>query len=120
MVEQFQRFFNLSLEEREKTLEKAVLTRQEKAEIQRTLDQFARLDPTQRAVCLRSFARFTNLSEWDQAQFLKNASRWQSMTPEERRSWRRFLAEVTTLTPPGSEVPPLPPRPRANEPSPLP
>jgi len=109
MVNQFQRFFTLTPKEQEKALGRVPLSEREKAEIQETLDQFAELEPGQRSICLRSYARFASLSSQERIQFLRNAELWQEMSPEDRRSWRRLLADIQVLTPPGIGNPPLPP-----------
>ena len=42
-------------------------------------------------------------------EFLRNAARWQAMSPEERQTWKRL---VQTLPPMPPEVPSFPPFPR--------
>jgi len=73
----------------------------ERAEIQKTLDAFARLSPADRLECVQSFQRFANMSREERSSFLRNAARWQQLTPEERAAWRDLV----------TKLPPMPPEP---------
>ena len=69
---------------------------------------FAKLPSVQRQVCIDSFRKFANMTPEQQLQFLKNAERWQAMTPSERETWRTLVTKLPPL-PPGFGVPQLPP-----------
>jgi hypothetical protein len=48
----------------------------------------------------------------ERQQFLKNAERWQTLSPNERQQWRALVAKLAT--------PPLPPMPGGKSTPPLP
>jgi Protein of unknown function (DUF3106) len=105
MLGRFNHFFELTPEEKEKALR--TLSDPERRQIQKTLKAYERLQPSQRAACIRALGKFTSLSLAERQQFLKNAERWQAMTPAERQAWRDV---VRTIPPPLPNVmPPLPP-----------
>jgi hypothetical protein len=80
----------------------------ERAEIQRTLDAFARLTPADRQKCVQSFQRFATMSPEERASFLRNAARWQQLTPEERATWRDLVTKLPPMPPEPILTPPLP------------
>jgi hypothetical protein len=103
IVQHFSQYFDLTPPEQARTL--STLSEPERAEIDKTLQSFRKLSPAQRGQCLRSFQKLVSLSPAERQEFLKNAERWEQMTPTERESWRNL---VSTL----SHEPPLPPGPR--------
>jgi len=105
----FNRLFELTPDEKEETLN--TLPETERAQMEDTLKAFNHLPPQQREVCLRSYTKFAGMTAGEQAEFLKNAERWSTLTPEERQSWRELVNQVPIWpvgwTPPSP--PPLPP-----------
>lgn len=103
--EQFNRFFELPRAEREKTLQ--VLSETDRREMEKTLAAFAKLPPAQREVCIESFRKLANLEPKERQQFLRNAARWQAMSPEERQQWKVLVTHLPP-TPQLTVPPPLP------------
>jgi hypothetical protein len=93
-------FFGLTPEEKTEALAK--LSEAERRQTEATLRIFEKLTREQRDQCIRAFGAFSRLSAEEQRQFLKNAERWQAMTPAERQEWRDLVRDVPQL-------PPLPP-----------
>ena len=106
MSRQFHQFFELPPKEKEKTLE--TLPEAERREMEKTLLAFEKLPPAQRQRCIESFGKFASMTAEEQAQFLKNAERWQAMSLRERATWRSLVKALPPL-PPGLNKPPLPP-----------
>jgi hypothetical protein len=114
---QFNRFFELTPVEKQKTLN--TLSDTERAQMEKTLQSFDKLPPAQRAQCIRGFTKFAGMNPAERAEFLKNAERWSQLPPRERQAWRDLVAQVP-LWPPLPQTlikPPLPPRPPAQSPS---
>ena len=103
MCDRFQRYFDLSPNEKEKTL--SALSEAERREMEDTLRAFQKLTPEQRRVCLASFGKFASLTSNERALFLKNAERWKEMSPDDRRTWRTLVTSLPPL-PPGFGEPP--------------
>ena len=103
--EKFNRFFELPQEEQQKTLR--VLSEAERHEMERTLAAFSKLPAAQRRLCVESFKRFSNLSPSERGEFLRNATRWQAMSPEERQQWKTLVNHLPP-TPDATPVPPTP------------
>jgi hypothetical protein len=59
------------------------------------------------------------LSPEERQLFLRNAEKWEQMTPAERQSWRNLVNTLTLLPVPPSRLAPRPPLPPAFKP-PLP
>jgi hypothetical protein len=114
IAEQFNRFFDLAPEEKQKTLN--TLSDAERTQMEQTLQAFDKLPPAQRAKCIRAFAQFAGMSAAERADFLKNAERWSQLPPKERNAWRDLVAQVPLWPPvPAANImppkpPPLPPR----------
>lgn len=104
MYQHFQTFFELPPQERQRTLE--ALSKAERQQMERVVQSFDQLLPEQRQKSIESLRRFTNLSGDERLQFLRNAERWQAMSPREKETWRNLIDQ---MPPPGS--PPLPPFP---------
>jgi hypothetical protein len=101
MHDQFQRFFDLTAVEKEKTLD--ALSDAQRVQIEKSLQTFSMLPADQRQMCIDAFGRFANMSAEERNQFFKNAERWRAMTPRERETW---ISLVTLL--PVPQGPPMP------------
>ncbi len=106
---QFTRFFELTPDEKQKTLN--TLSDAERAQMEKTLQSFDKLPPAQRTQCIRAFTKFAGMSPADRAEFLKNAERWSQLPPKERQAWRDLVAQVPLWPPlPTARImPPMPP-----------
>ena len=102
-------FFEMAKADQRKALNYFSAT--ERAEIQKTLDAFARLSPADRHKCVQSYQRFATMSREERSSFLRNAARWQQLTPEERATWRELVTKLPPMPPEPVLTPPLP---RAN------
>jgi Protein of unknown function (DUF3106) len=102
-------FFEMGKEDQLKALN--YFSETERGEIQKTLDAFARLSPADRQKCVQSFQRFATMSREERSIFLRNAARWQQLTPEERDTWRDLVTKLPPMPPEPVLTPPLP---RAN------
>jgi hypothetical protein len=107
---QFNQFFELTPDEKQETLN--TLSAAERAQMEQTLQSFAKLPPAQRDECIRAFAKFAEMSAPEKEEFLKNAARWSQMSPKERQTWRDLVQNVP-------EWPPLPPGFIAGTPTPM-
>ncbi|MGA3267607.1 MAG: DUF3106 domain-containing protein [Verrucomicrobiota bacterium] len=103
MANQFNDYFNLPSQARQKTL--GVLSDAERQEMEKTLQTFAQLPPAQRRDCVNAFVKFASMSASARQEFLKNAQRWQQMSAQDRQAWRDLVAHVPPL-PPEPAVPP--------------
>lgn len=101
MYEQFQEFFGLSPNEKEKTLH--VLSETERQKLEKSLRAFEQLPQHQRAMCIESFRKFENMSKEERDEFLKNVSRWQVMSPRDRQTWINLINLL-----PAQSGPPVP------------
>ncbi len=97
----FQRFFDLSESERNRTLNRLPDTERRQMEV--ALARFAGLPAEQRDRYLRAFHRLATLSAEERAEFLGNAAKWQAMSADERKAWRNLVQNALR--------PPLPPPP---------
>ena len=102
LTEQFNRFFELTAVEKKEALK--TLSAAERRQMEKTLQSFEQLPPSQRLLCVRNYAKFTGLSAAERAEFLKNADRWSQLSPQERQAWRELVARVP-------QWPPMPPVP---------
>ena len=100
IADQFNQFFELTADEKQKTLN--TLSAAERAQMEKTLRSFGQLPEEQRLQCIQNYAKFAGMSAADRAEFLKNATRWSQMSPEERQTWRDLVDHVP-------QWPPLPP-----------
>lgn len=75
-----------------------------RAEMERTLENYANLSLHQRQQCIDSFAALARMTAADRNQFLRNAERWQEMSEEERDTWRQIV-NIRPPSPPGLEAP---------------
>ncbi len=97
---EFNQIFNLTTEDRAKTL--SYLSDAERDAMETTLETFAGLTPEQRETCIQAFQKFASMSLAERQEFLKKADAWKRMTPAEREQWREVVRAVPDL-------PPLPP-----------
>jgi hypothetical protein len=115
---QFSQFFALTPDEQRSTLK--TISPTERAQMEATLEAFAKLTPAQRFQCQRAFAKFAGLTQAERTEFLKNAGRWAQMTPQERQTWRDLVAQVPSWpSPPPMKLPPLPPKLPSLQPPPV-
>jgi hypothetical protein len=105
---QFNRFFDLTPDEKRKTLN--TLSDAERVQMEKTLQSFDKLPPAQRLQCIHAFTQFAGMSLPERAEFLKNAERWSQLPPKERQAWRDLVAQVP-LWPPLPRPPIMPPLP---------
>jgi hypothetical protein len=106
LCERFQQFFELSAKEKEKIL--SAFPDAERSEMNKTLHAFADLPSAQRGLCVNSFRIFSNMTQEERSQFLRNAERWKAMPRGDRQTWRTIVTKLPPL-PPGFGEPPLPP-----------
>lgn len=105
----FNKFFELSPEEKERTLQ--TLSDAERVEMEKTLNTFASLPPDKRAQCVRMFEKFAGMSPAERGLFRKNAQQWEQMSPSERAAWRNLVNTVKIMPPlpyPRVRMPPPP------------
>lgn len=76
----------------------------DRKEMERTLENYAKLSIQQRQQCIDSFAVLARMSPAERNHFLRNAERWQEMTEEERDTWRQIV-NIRPPTPPGMDAP---------------
>jgi hypothetical protein len=107
MCESFNQFFELNDKEREKTL--STLSDVERQQMEKALDNFNDLPAPVRRKCIDSFRTLANMTPEQRDQFLKNAERWQSMTPGERQAWREIVQKTPQQPPMPPMLPPAPP-----------
>ena len=101
---QFNQFFELTPDEKQKTLN--TLSDAERAQMEKTLQSFQKLPSQQRRECVQAFTKFAEMSPQDRVEFLKNAQSWSRMSPEERQTWRDLVAHIPLF--PTAVPPPLP------------
>ncbi len=109
LLQRFSQFFDLTPAEKKKAL--ATLSEPEQRQIEKTLKSFYGMSPAQRARCIRGFNEFAAMSPADRRQFLGNAARWNTMTPDQRQAWRDLVAKLSLPPMPYDFAPPpMPPR----------
>jgi hypothetical protein len=111
---QFNQFFELTPEEKQKTLD--TLSNTERAQMEKTLQTFGELPPAQRAQCIRAFTKFAGMSPAERAEFLKNAERWSQLPPNERQAWRDLVTQVPLWPPLPNNALIMPPKPPPRSP----
>lgn len=111
--ERFDQYFELTAREQKRVLN--TLSDAERQHMELTLRTFEKLPREQRIVCVRSFEKFASMNISERQQFLKNAERWEKMSPAERETWRKLVKQVPDFPPLppgfGNEAPALPPLP---------
>ena len=113
IVRLFNHFFELSKPEQENVLHK--MSGPETQQIEKTLRTFQNLPPVQRTLCIRSFGQFASLTPRERLEFLKDAQKWEQMSPAERENFRK-LVEQTSLQPLMPTAAPLLPPPASLRP----
>ena len=109
ILEKFQHFVDdLSEKEQHKILN--TLPEEERREMERTFERFARLAKDRRDLCLTNLQKFAALTPAERQQFFNNAEWWESLTPHEREVWRKFVTALN-FRPPAP-----PPRPQSSGP----
>ena len=104
----FQRFFQLTEADKQKTLN--TLSPIERQKMAKTMLVFLRLPKGQRDKCLESFGELASMTERERQEFFKNAERWSVMSPAERQVWRNLVDRLPPMPPSSSRPsPPLPP-----------
>jgi hypothetical protein len=84
----------------------------ERRTMETALKTFAGLPAVQRRICIQSFQKFATMDAAERDEFLKNAARWEALTPGERNLWRGLVQKFPTPPmPPGYRTPPYPPMP---------
>lgn len=106
MCDHFNQFFDLDQKEKDRTL--GTLSEAERDQMKKVLEKFNDLPGVVRRKCIESFRTFANMSAEERNQFLKNAERWQSMTPSERQAWRELVQKTPDYPPMPPLVPPPP------------
>jgi hypothetical protein len=104
IADDFNRFFELTPEEKQKSLN--TLSDTERAQMEKTLQSFDKLPPPQRHECIRAFKEFASMNSQERADFLKNADHWSQMSPKERQAWRDLVAQVPLWPPMPSQIQP--------------
>jgi hypothetical protein len=102
----FKEFFALNGDEQEKTLH--LLSEPERALIEKALAKFEQMPPLRRQRILATWPRLETLSTKERDEFVRDADRWQAMTPAERQTLRTLFTQLPPPLPP--TMPPLPPR----------
>jgi Protein of unknown function (DUF3106) len=107
----FNRFFELTDDEKQAALN--TLSETERRQMEKTLQAFGKMPPTQRTECVSAFGKFAAMTVPEQAEFLKNAERWSAMSPAERQAWRDLVVNVPQWPPlPIGFVMPIPGEPK--------
>ena len=111
LLEGFDHWQALSPAEQEALLKTYTVT--ERRSMEKALNTFAALPEAQRKICDPSFQKFATMSADERDEFLKNAARWEALTPKERSLWRELVQTFPSPPlPPGFhpvQYPPLPP-----------
>jgi hypothetical protein len=66
------------------------------------------MPPLRRQRILATWPRLESLSNQEREEFVRNADRWQAMTPAERQTLRTLFTQLPPPLPP--TMPPLPPK----------
>jgi hypothetical protein len=111
LSEQFTHFFELTPEEKNKTL--SAMSDAERKQMEKTLQAFEKLPPAQRVRCIRAFEQFASMTSPERSALLKSVEQWAQMPPNERQAWIDLVAHVP-------QWPPMPPEFNAPRPPPRP
>ncbi|MDB6121762.1 MAG: hypothetical protein JWQ71_755 [Pedosphaera sp.] len=109
MDARFREFFELTEADKQKTLQ--VLPEAERQQMDKVLQKFAKLPKEKREKCIQSFTKFASLTDDERQEFLRNAERWDKMSPAERQAWRNLVNRLPDMPPmpPAARVSPMPP-----------
>lgn len=100
MYARFQKFFELTEQEKEKTLE--MLPDDERQLTARTVDEFEKWPKEQRDQYVAAFQKFEQMTPAERARFWKSAAHWQKLSPAEQQACRDLVKRL-------AQSPPLPP-----------
>ncbi len=80
--------------------------------MEKTIADFKKLPVAARELCVRNFPKFAELTPQERRQFLYNVQEWETMTADDRQTWRKLVSKVPRMPPlpPGLGQPPLPKR----------
>jgi hypothetical protein len=109
----FTTLFELSDEEKTRTQLRALpLSLEERELMEKTIADFKKLPVAARELCVRNFPKFAELTPQERRQFLYNVQEWETMTADDRQTWRKLVSKVPRMPPlpPGLGQPPLPKR----------
>lgn len=109
----FTTLFEFSDEEKTRTqLQALPLSPDERKLMEKTIADFKKLPVAARELCVRNFPKFAELSPQERRQFLYNVQEWETMTADDRQTWRKLVSKVPRMPPlpPGLGQPPLPKR----------
>ena len=107
VVRLFPHYFELSDEEKERTLD--ALAQPERDETAKVLDSIEKGSKGQQQAYLAAFRKFAEMSATERQQFMQNAQRWQKMSAEERQAWRDLVQQLGGGPPlPPGFIPPFP------------
>ncbi len=109
---QFGQFCEEDQSRQQKTL--TAFSEAERHTMETALKTFAGLPEAQRKICIQSFEKFAGMDTAQRDEFLKNAARWETLTPKERSLWRALVQRFPILPPPPPgfrpvQYPPMPP-----------
>jgi len=96
----FQHFFELSDQDKEKTLQ--VLSTPERQQTEKIIGPIEKWPRHRQQKYVTALREFATMSPEARQQFMQGAERWQKMSPEERQAWHDLVQKL-------SEMPPLPP-----------
>src|SRR5262249_33786396 len=97
ICDHFKSFFDLKDYEKKEALK--TLSEQERQQMEKKLGEFGKLTKDQRAECVLAFQKFAGMGLVERQQFLKNAERWQQMSPGQRQTWRDLVHQAPELAP---------------------
>jgi hypothetical protein len=107
MLECFNRFFEITGEERRRIL--GILPAPQRRQAEQMLHTIDPLPRPQRQQVLEGFRKFADLTPAERDQFLQNAARWEAMSAREREAWLSLVHQLPPLPPGVEPLPPLPP-----------
>lgn len=105
MIDSFNKFFQLSESEQEKTL--AALPQSQRATVAPTLRKIEALPTAQRVECVYAFRQIASMPAAQRERFVRKADQWRQMTANERQTWTDLVVKFPPL-PPGLAGPPSP------------
>ena len=106
LLQRFQNFFALDQLEKERVV--AAMPEYSRLKVGGTLDAMIRLPEPVREQCINGLQQFALMNPVERAVFIQNAEAWQRLSEHERAAWRRVVTEFPPL-PEVIEYPPLPP-----------
>lgn len=110
LLEGFDHWQALAPAEQEALLK--TFTDAERRTMEEALNTFAALPEAQRKIWAQSFQKFLTMDADERDEFLKNAARWDALTPKERSLWRELVQRFPSPPlPPGFHPVPYPPLP---------